>query len=47
MLRPTFIGKSKGKNHLEDLGVDGRVILELKLIFFSGVSWIHLVMDRD
>lgn len=36
-----FIGKPEGKNHLEDLGVDGRIILNLFL------NWIHLSRDID
>jgi len=36
------------RNHLEDLGVDGRIIL--RLIFRKwdgGTDWIDVVQDRD
>ena len=36
-----LIGKPEGKNHLEDLSVDGRIILKLFL------NWIHLSRDID
>lgn len=36
-----LIGKPDGKNHLEDLSVEGRIIL--KLLF----NWIHLSRDID
>jgi hypothetical protein len=36
-----LIGKPERKNHLEDLGVDGRIILKLFL------NWIHLSRDID
>jgi hypothetical protein len=45
-----FIGKTEGKNHLEDQGVDGWIILDrmnLKEIFSEGVIWIDLAQDRD
>jgi hypothetical protein len=35
----------KGRDHMEDLGVDGRIILEW--ILGVGVDWIHLAQDRD
>jgi hypothetical protein len=36
--------KLKGGDHSEDLGVDGRIVLEciLKVISWEGVHWIHL-----
>jgi hypothetical protein len=40
--------KPDGKNHLEDRGVDGRIIL--KWIFRSGMGgmdWIDMAQDRD
>ena len=43
-----LVGKPEGKNHLEDPGVDGRIIL--KLIFKKwdgGMDWIDLAHDRD
>lgn len=36
-----LIGKSEGKNHLEDLSVDGWIKLKLFL------NWIHLSRDTD
>jgi hypothetical protein len=41
------VGKSEGKNYLEDPGVDGRIIL--KLIFKrwnGGTDWTALAQDR-
>jgi len=42
-----LVGKSEGKNHLEDPGVDGRIIL--RLIFrkwdvevWTGSSWLRI-----
>jgi hypothetical protein len=39
----------KGRDHLEDIGVDGKIILEMDLreIGWEGVDWIHLVQERD
>jgi hypothetical protein len=35
-------------NHLEDLGVDGRIILKLILNKYDrGMDWIDLANDRD
>jgi hypothetical protein len=45
------VGKSEGRNHLEDLGVDRRIIL--RWIFRKwmegggGMDWIYLAQDRD
>jgi hypothetical protein len=47
-LHKRFWGKSEGKNHLEGLGVDGRIIL--KWIFKKrdgGMDGIDLVQNRD
>jgi hypothetical protein len=44
----SLVGKPEGKNHLKDLGVDGRIIL--KWIFKKsdgGMDWIDLVQNRD
>jgi hypothetical protein len=39
----------KGKDHSEDLDVDGRklYIIDLKEIRWEGVDWIHLAQDRN
>jgi len=38
----------KRRNHAENLGVDGRVILEWisREIVWEVVDWIHLALDR-
>jgi hypothetical protein len=38
----------KGRDHLEDLCVDGRIILEwiLGKIGYEGVGWIKLIQER-
>ena len=43
------MGISEGRRHLEDLGVNGRIILKW---FFrkgglGGMNWTSLVQDRD
>jgi len=43
-----LVRKPEGKNHLEDPGIDGRIIL--KWIFNKwdgGMDWIVLAQDRD
>jgi hypothetical protein len=38
----------KGKDHLEDQGVDGRMGSKWTLkASVEGVDWIHLAQDRD
>jgi hypothetical protein len=39
----------KGKDQLEDVGIDMRITLELALIeiVLEDVDWIHLAQDRD
>jgi hypothetical protein len=36
----------KGKDHLEDLGVDGRMILGHTGIVLDGVGWINLAQYK-
>jgi hypothetical protein len=40
---------TKGKEHLEDLGVEGSITLKriLVKIGWDGVNWIHLAQDRN
>jgi hypothetical protein len=42
-----LVGKHEEEDHLEDLGVDGRIIF--KWIFRKrwGMKWIDLTQDRD
>jgi len=44
-----WCGFPRGRDHLKDLGVDGRIILEciLKNVVSEGVDWIDLLQDRD
>jgi len=43
-----FGGKPEGRDHLEDLGVDGRIILRWKFRTWNGgMDWIELAQDRD
>jgi hypothetical protein len=36
----------KGREHFEDLGVDGAIISEWVLVW-EGVDWMYLAQDRD
>jgi hypothetical protein len=38
-----YFGEETCKNCLEDLGVDGLIILKLMLIRWESVDWINLV----
>jgi hypothetical protein len=41
-------GNLRERDHLEVLGVDGRIILKLFLNKWDGgIDWIYLVHDRD
>jgi hypothetical protein len=41
-------GNLREKDHLEDLGVDGRIILRwIYRKFVGGIDWIELVQDRE
>jgi hypothetical protein len=44
-----LVGKPEGRNHLEDPGVDGRIILKwiFERLGVGGVYWIDLAQDRD
>jgi hypothetical protein len=44
-----LLGNPKERDHLEDLGVNGRVIVEyiFKKLFDRGVEWIDLVQERE
>jgi len=43
-----LVGKPGGKNHLEDPGVDGRIILKWIIRKWEGgMDWIDLTQDRD
>ena len=44
-----LVWKPEGKNHLEDTGVNGRIILRciLRNCDVGGVDWIDLAQDRD
>lgn len=40
-----LMGESEGKNHLPDLGVDGRIMLKW-ILNNQGVVWIETAQDR-
>jgi hypothetical protein len=35
----------KGRNHFEDLGIDGKIIKWI--LGWEGVDWMHLSQDKD
>jgi hypothetical protein len=43
------VGKPEGKNHLEDPGIDGRIILRwiFRKCDVGSTDWIELAKDRD
>ena len=44
-----FVGRPEGNSHLEDLGVDGRMILKWIFKYWDGedINWIDLAQDMD
>jgi hypothetical protein len=44
-----FVGKLERRGHSENLGVDGKIILEwiLREIVWEVMGWIHLAQDSD
>jgi hypothetical protein len=43
-----LVGRPEGRNHLEDRGVDGRIILKwIKKWDGGGMDWIDMAQDRD
>ena len=40
-----LVGKSEGKDHLEDPGVDGRIILNV-IVTWDVDTWIGLILLR-
>jgi hypothetical protein len=42
------LGNLKGRDHLEDISIDGRMILEWILgnKLWQDVDWMHLAQDR-
>jgi hypothetical protein len=43
-----LVGKPEGRNHLEDRGVDGRIILKWTCERLDGgMDWISLAQNRD
>jgi hypothetical protein len=44
-----FGGETRERNQLEDLGIDGRIILKCMLRKWDGVTmdWIDLAQDKD
>jgi hypothetical protein len=37
----------KGRNHMKDLGVEGRIRMDLREIRLQDVDWIYLPQDSD
>jgi hypothetical protein len=42
-----LMGKPKGKDHLEDPGIDGRINIKMDLQEVDWEGWIDLARDRD
>ena len=41
-----FVWRHEGRNHLEDLGVDGKITLKLICRKWGGESWTGLLLPR-
>jgi hypothetical protein len=42
-----LVGKSEGRDHLDDQGVNGRIMLERIFGRQGGREWIHVAQNRD
>ena len=43
-----LVGKPEGRDHLENPGADGRIILRwIMMKWDGGMDWIDLAQDRD
>ena len=42
-------GNLRERDHLEDAGIDGKIILRwlFRIVGFRGMDWIELAQDRD
>jgi hypothetical protein len=49
MLTKFWVEKLKGRDHAEDLGVDGKLVFikDIRVMGWTCVDWIHLAQDRD
>ena len=42
-----LVGKSEGRSHLENLRVDGSILLKCKINKMGGMDWIDVAQDRE
>jgi len=43
-----FVGKPEENNHLEELGVDGRILkTDLKDVVWGGMDWTDVAQNRN
>jgi hypothetical protein len=42
-----LVGRPEGKNHLEDPGVDGRIVKCIFRKWDGGLDWMDMAQDRD